>query len=336
MVGRKVITIAAASAVFLAWGALSAHSTTQDPVTARATVSSGTLRLERCQTYWAKEVIISSKIPGKIDRRLVEDGQQVNEGDVLAMLDARDAEIELAIQEILGSSDLDEKSQREKLDEYRARLDAASKLIGRRAISEEEWRLALVNVNVNQFMTLKEVEKRTVEHMKADRARVFLDDHVITSPIRGVIKKCFKREKESVSNTDLQLFHIVARDKVWVEGFAPVREMYRVKVGQDVEVKLAISELERGLSDPGRPSFSPGLTTSKSTSEAERPSEPRAELPQEKIIFPGKIMFIDPDANFSAGKFRVRAEVDNKLDPDGEPILRAGLNTTMTIQLNSK
>jgi multidrug efflux pump subunit AcrA (membrane-fusion protein) len=329
MVGRKLMTIAAAAAIFLAWGVLSAHS--QDPVATRATVGSGTIRLDRCQTYWADERIVSSKIPGKIDRRLVQDGQEVNEDDVLVLLDARDAEIELAIQEILGNSDLDEQSQREKLNEYVARLDAASKLIGPRAISEEEYRLAVVNVNVNRLLTLKEGEKRTVEHMKADRARVFLDDHVIKSPIRGIVKKCFKREKESVTNSDLQLIHIVATDKVWVEGSVPVSQLYKVKIGQPVEVKLSLSLPDRVSDEERKRPISSGT---KSTSEADR-SEGRLELPQEKITFPGKIVFIDPDASFTAEAFRVRAEVDNQLDPEtGAPILRAGLRTTMKIQLN--
>src|SRR5437773_9570388 len=133
MVARKLITATAALIVFLAWGALSAHPTTQDPVPPRA-AGAGIIPLERCQTFWADERVISRKIAGKIDRRLVNDGQLVDDGDVLAILDARDAEIELAIQEILGASDLDERQQREKLNEYRTRLDIAARLVGHRAI----------------------------------------------------------------------------------------------------------------------------------------------------------------------------------------------------------
>lgn len=332
MFARKLLTIAAVSGVVVAWGGLSAHSTIQDPPAGRTTVGSKTIRLERCQTFWADARTISSKIPGKIDRRLVEDGQAVEEGEVLAVLDSRDAELELAIQEILGNSDLDEQSQKEKLNEYLARLEAANKLYPRRAISEEEYRLALVNVNVNRFMTFKEAEKRLVEQKKSERARVFLSDHVIKSPMRGVVKKCFKREKESVTTSDLQLFEIVSLDEVWVEGWAPVSEIYRVKVGQDVQVKLAISEMDRETGIERRPSFS--TNTSKAPAESDRSTEARSDLPQERIVFPGKIIFIDPDANFSAGKFRIRALVINQSDAEtGEPILRAGLNTTMMVQL---
>src|SRR5262245_38751142 len=130
MGARKLIAAASASLVFLAWGALaSTSSSNQEP----GSTGPG-IRLERCTTSWADERVISSKIPGKIDKRLVNDGQDVKAGDVLALLDSRDAEIELEIQEILGNSELDEKGMRAKLREYVTRLDAAEKLYWPRAI----------------------------------------------------------------------------------------------------------------------------------------------------------------------------------------------------------
>jgi multidrug resistance efflux pump len=217
-----------------------------------------------------------------------------------------------------------------------ARLDAAGKLVGRRAISEEEYRLAQVNVQVNRFMALKEAEKRVVEQKKAERARVFLQDHEIRSPIRGIIKKCFKREKESVTSNDLQLFHIVASDKVWVEGMAPVNALYRVRVGQKVDVKLVIPEPERSIGEP-RKGISSGVPSAKSPVDGDRSPESRVELPQEKLTFQGTIVYIDPNADPSGGVFRVRAEVDNQFDPEtGDPVLRAGLNTNMKIYLNAQ
>jgi multidrug efflux pump subunit AcrA (membrane-fusion protein) len=325
---RKTVTAAIVSALFLTWGVLAAQPAIQEP---GAVSSPGAfIRLERCKTLWADERIISSKIPGKIDYRLVRDGDEVSEGQDLAILDSRDAQIELAIQEILGNSDLDEKTQREKLQEYITRLEIASKLVPSRVISEEEYRLAKVNVNVNKLMTLKEVEKRSIEQKKAERARIYLSDHVIKSPIHGMIKKCFKREKESVAASDLQLFHIVATDKVWVEGLAPVSELFRVKVGNNVEVKLDL----RSINDDGRLPISASLQSR--SFERERVQATRNELPQEKVKFPGKIIFIHPDADFSNGVFQVRAEVDNQPDPvSGGPILRAGLNTSMTIFLGN-
>lgn len=321
MDARKWLTAAGSSLVFLVVGAVAATPATQDP----GRTGAGIIRLDRCTTSWADTRLVSSKIPGRIDRRLVNDGQEVSEGEVLALLDSREVEIELAIQDILGNSEIDEKSSREKLREYMTRLDIAEKLYGPRAISEEEYRLAKVNVEVNRLQTEKEVEKRVVEQKKADRARVLLDDHIIRSPIHGIIKKCFKREKESVTTNDLQMFDIVATDKVWVEGLASVNDLYRVKVGQRVEVRLSFSDPDRSTPDERRSASSTGSTTK---------AEPRIEMPQEKLMFPGKIVFINPDASFSARNFQVRAEVDNQYDPEtGDPILRAGLNATMQIFL---
>ena len=303
MITRKILTATVVALLFVGWGVVAAPPAPQAANQPANPNRAGTISLENCQTFWEDERVISSKIPGRIERRYVNDGQMVDKDEDLAQLDDREAQIELKAQEILGKSELDELVQFKKWVEYSTRFDVASRLVLPHAISEEEWRLAKVNAEVNELMTRKEAEKRQVEAYKADKAREFVDDHKILSPMRGIIKKCYKREKESVTPNDLQMFHIIATDSVWVQGNAKVKDMFRVKKGQSVIVKLAISK-------DGPP------------------------LPQEQLEFEGTIVFIDPSADFAGGDFMVRAQVNNKYDPENnEPILRAGLKANMEIDL---
>jgi hypothetical protein len=132
------------------------------------------------------------------------------------------------------------------------------------------------------------------------------------------------------------MFHVIATDKVWVEGFAHVSDVYRVKDGQAVKVTLTLLEPSRTppiTTDEKKPSFSPGLQSSSLNTPpaAELPRETQIELPVANS-FDGRIVYIDLDVNFSARVFRVRAEVDNKYDLETKlPILRAGMNANMTI-----
>ncbi len=313
---RKLFTAALATLVLVGWGVVAAPPVQQpDKPAANAGQNAGLQLIypDLCFIMWADERTISAKIPGRIAKRFVKDGDRVEPGKELARLDDREAQVEFDVQKILGDSDLDELVQYEKYVEYLARKDAADRLVNPRAISIEEWRLAQVNVKVNEYMTRKEAEKHKVEKLKADRAKIFLDEHYVTSPIKGIVRTCFKRENESVAAGELQLFHIVATDRVWVEGVVSTRDMYRVKTGQAVTVRLKFD-------GPDMP---------------ELQVQSRKPLKEEMIEFYGSVIFIDPQVDRGNQFFKVKAEVENQHDPvTKDPILRAGLRAAMSIVTN--
>jgi RND family efflux transporter MFP subunit len=312
------MSISAALAL-LCFSALAAPPVKQTRGSAPA---AGTIVVEKCKLFWEDERFISSRITGRIEEMLVSEGDLVEKDDVLATLDDREARLDLALQTIVADSDLDERNQVEKLNEYRARLDAAERLFKTRAISEEDYRLAVVNVKVNEILALKEKEKRKIEQVKKEKAEELLNDHVIKSPMRGIIQKRNKRQGESLSPNDLQLFRIVATDQVWVEGLVSIKDLFQVRVGQRVDVQLTLQSEFDPLGITRSPSSAPLSTKSESGAATEK----RAKLPQEEILFPGTIVFIDPEVEYTNKAAKVRALVENRDD-----ILRAGFLAKMTI-----
>jgi multidrug efflux pump subunit AcrA (membrane-fusion protein) len=335
MVTRKILAAAIASVILLSWGLVAAPSAGQNAAPAGPTAAPppGSIPLFNCNIRWEDERTISSKIQGRIAERPVKDGQLVEEGDVLARLDDREAKLEFERQDILGKSDLNIRKEYTKHEEYSARLESAIRLGRLQAISNEEERMARVNVEFSELSLQKEAETRMIEKIKADQAELILNEHLIRSPFRGMIKRCFKREMELVTPSDHQLFQIIATDKVWVEGLVDVTYVYRVKPGQSVKMKLSLLPSERP--NP----ISSGLPPS--TSRSARPPEPPSELQSEPQIelpvensFEGTIVFVDPEVDYSARNFKIRAEVQNKYDPEsGLPVLRAGMNANMTINI---
>jgi multidrug resistance efflux pump len=255
---------------------------------------------------WADERIVSSRIPGRIARRLVNDGAEVKEGIPLAELDYREAKLDYQTQKIIGDSQLALEGQNIKTEEYKVRQDTANRLGRTRAISKEDERLAQVNLDVNRNLAKQESEKHEVEKLKADRSKVIYDDHFINSPIDGLVQKCFKRATESVAAGE-QMFRIVAVDKLWVEGLVPVQYVYRVQEGQRVTVQLVLRDAA------GQP------------------------VPQAREVFEGRVVFIDPEM-LPTGKdrFWVRGEVKNRRDAGGKYILRAGMPAEMKIYLKEQ
>ena len=300
---RKFLTTVLVALALVGWGVVAARSAPQGQPKA----GQGYIKVEGCKSVWADERIISSKIPGKIISRAVKEGDLVEEGYELAVLDDADVRIEYKMQRFIGDSDAAIRSAKAKLDEYQARRDAANILIASHSISREDYRIAILQVTINEIEVEKEEDKKQVETLKADRLEELLDDHRIKSPMKGVVQKCFKRAGESIPANDLQMFRIVATDRVWVQGTVAAHDLFRVHLGQPVEVQLVFDNAE------GR--------------------EPPAEANQK---FTGHIIFKDPDVDINSQQFWIWAEVENRPNKDGQEILHAGLKADMKILLDGQ
>lgn len=296
MLAKKLLITAIVGAATIGFGLVAADSAPQKPQ--EQPTSSGVVKVTDCTLQWKDERILSSKIPGRLERRLVKEGDRVEPEQVLAVLDDQDARIEYEIQKMLGESELAIQVQNEKLEEYRTRRTAADILGPSRAMNKEDWRLAWVNERVNELLSKQEVEKHNVESLKAKLAKVRLEDHIITSPIKGRIEKCFKREKESVAANDLQVFRVVATDVLWVSASVPEQHFYRVREGQRVNLNLKFQDVER---------------------------QP-IELPESKEIFTGRITFVASELGVGTHTFNVLVEVENRKD-----LLRAQLHGALQI-----
>jgi multidrug resistance efflux pump len=220
---------------------------------------------------------------------------------LLAKLDDREKVVEYNIQQMLAESTLAIEIAEARAEEYKAELDTAIRLFKSRAMSEEERRLAEVRWKINKLEADREKENHKVEQLKAELLKIQLGDHRIVSPMKGIVQKVYKREKEALSIADgLELFRIVDPDVVWVEGDVPIKYLYRVRRGLQVEVQPQYFDSERK----------------------------RVDLPQAKMKFRGRITFVDPEIQLVHKTFMVRAEVVNT-----GHVLRKGLSAVMTIML---
>ena len=295
MVLRKVLTTAVVAAALLGVGAVA--RTGAQPGLSQSTLPT----LTNCLVVWKDAREVASRIPGIIEEIYVQEGDVVLPGQQLARLDSRETEIEYEIQQMLGNSSLSIHASSARLAEFRSRLEAAKKLARKNAISLEELRLADVQVTINEVEQSIEIEKQKMEKLKARRLKILLDDHTIRSPMKGIIQKIYKREREALQAVEgLQMFRIVNTDQVWVEGHVSVSYLYDVKKGQSVTVTLADAD--------GNP----------------------MSIPRASGNFRGKIVYVDPDVAGASRKFMVRAEVDNR-----NLILHAGLPARMEIDLKS-
>ena len=115
----------------------------------------------------------------------------------------------------------------------------------------------------------------------------------IEAPFDGKVRKVFKHKGEAVAQ-GTPILELISTRIVRVEGYLPVEDLWSVKRGDPVEVRIDF---------------------------------PDRDLEIEKEVFHGKVYFIDPTVSNVTHRARVWAEVQN---PDEKLI--EGLYAKMTIQ----
>jgi RND family efflux transporter MFP subunit len=135
-----------------------------------------------------RQATVSAKITGKVTEVLIEEGQSVREGDVLARLEDTDARAQLA----LARAQL--AAARAQLAELRAQLAQAERdhvrqheLARRQLVSEQSLDAALAQRDVVRARLGANNEQVTVAEQSVRVAQVQLDNTIIRAPFSGVI-----------------------------------------------------------------------------------------------------------------------------------------------------
>lgn len=193
-----------------------------------------------------RQATVSSKLTGKVTEVLIEEGMAVDEGQVLARIDAATPQAQLALsQSQLASSQAG-------LAEVQAQLDEAGRQYQR---NQELSRQKLVSDSVldasrAQLDTLKarlEVARRqvTVAQRNVDLAQQQVDDTVIRAPFAGVVTVKAAQPGEMISPmsagggfTRTGIGTIVDMDSLEVEVDVNESFINRVQAGQPVSARL--------------------------------------------------------------------------------------------------
>lgn len=109
-------------------------------------------------TVDANEIVVSSKIPGRIDKLTVVEGQKVNAGDLIAVIESRDLEAALSAAQANAAAD-------------QARLRQAQETV-RQTRGETDSATAAAEAQVRAAQASVAQTEATLAHQKADTSRV--------------------------------------------------------------------------------------------------------------------------------------------------------------------
>lgn len=187
-----------------------------------------------CVTNPHRDAEVSSAVAGLLERVLVDRGDVVGEGDVVAELESivERATVQLARTRATMVGELE--AQQIGLEFDQRREDRTRHLHRTRAISEQlkedaERNAALARAGVKQAR-----EQRAVAARELARAEAILERKTVRSPLDGVVTRRYLSPGEYVE--DQAIVRIVQLDPLNVDLLAPVELAERVRIGLAADV----------------------------------------------------------------------------------------------------
>lgn len=193
-----------------------------------------------------RQATVSAKITGKVTELMIEEGQRVKEGDILARLDDTEARAQLSLAEAQLVA------ARSQLNEVRAMLvqaerdyDRQQELLRRQLIAEQAMDAARAQRDMFRARLGNLDEQIRVAKESVDVARVQLDNTVIRAPFSGVVVAKAAQPGEMISPisagggfTRTGIGTIVDMDSLEVQVDVNESFINRVTAGQPVEAVL--------------------------------------------------------------------------------------------------
>lgn len=245
-----------AGAVVLVGAAIAIWLMREEPVPVRvaiaeaqtaASASAGTSVLDASGYVTARRIAtVSSKITGKVDEVLIEEGQVVEAGEVMARLEATDAQAQLdlaqarleAARNDAGRADAQLKLARQTL--ARTRDMAAQKLVAAAALDQAQGEHdALVAQGQSARSNIRVAEQSLA------LARIGVDNTIVRAPFAGVVTVKAAQPGEMISPisagggfTRTGIGTVVDMDSLEINVDVNEATIGRVKPGQKVEAVL--------------------------------------------------------------------------------------------------
>lgn len=195
-------------------------------------------------------ITVKAEVSGEIETLNIAEGSAVAEDDILVIIEAKKIENQLQglnIQERevgVNRKKLERKIKllRNTLDYWEEQVSRFERLEKKESISGdqlEQARLKREEVEASLFdaqqsLSALSIQSASIQNQK-ERLNLLLEDHVVASPVTGVVIEKFVSQGETVF-PGTPVADILDRSSLFVETFFEEQEISRLKLGQKVEV----------------------------------------------------------------------------------------------------
>lgn len=249
----------------------------------------------KCQIHVIDRAQLAAERDGIVELLPVKVGDFVEKGALLVELRDDVAETSLDLSKARASNDVNVRYAQAVLKAAQLEYETALDLKRQNALTEQLFRQRELELERGQRSLEQSQFEFELSKLEAKQAEAQLQAYHVAAPFSGVVRQVMKVPGESVRDGE-PILELVSTERVQVDGYGSLEDMWNLKPGANVEVWLDAPELERF-----------GITRER---------------------FRGKLIHVDSLVQPVTGKVRVVAEVENR-----HSLLRDGLKATMQIQI---
>jgi macrolide-specific efflux system membrane fusion protein len=255
----------------------------------------GQITLASCSIKLLHSVVLATDRPGLIARVEPNEGDEVRKDQAIVFIKDEVLQATYNVAKLKAENDVNKRYALKSADVSKAILDRM--LDANRSVKSAVTGIEIDRAQMEFEKALLQGEQadkdQSVAKAEMEKADAELKACRIEAPFDGKVRKVLKHKGESVTQ-GTPILELVSTQVVKVEGYLPIEDLWSVKVGDPVEVRLDI---------------------------------PDRDLEIEKEVFVGKITFKDVSVSPVTAGCRITAEVQN---PDEKLI--EGLYAKMTIK----
>lgn len=253
------------------------------------------LDIPKCHIHVVDRALLAAERDGVLQEVSVQVGDVVNDGTPLVRL--RDAIAQAHHKHAVekAGSDVNVRYAEEVMLTAEAEYQQVKSLEAGNAVSDREVRQRRLEFERSKLSKEQAEFEHMLDHLQAEQAEAELKAYQVNAPFTGTVRQVMKVPGESIRDGE-PILELVNTDRVHVEGYGNLEDLWNLLPGAQVEVWLDAPELERF-----------GVTRER---------------------FRGKLIHVDSLVQPVTGKVRVVAEVANRHN-----ILRDGLRANLQIQI---
>jgi RND family efflux transporter MFP subunit len=219
---RKMIGIACS-------GITAALLSTTAYVTAQETVRD-------CVITAKSTVKLGSPEEGILTETLVDRGDHVNKGDIVAKLDTEVEQLSAELARLQAKNTVEIRSSRAQAEFRRKEVDRLETLHSQKTVPEKSYDQAVIESQLADLALEAANTEHRLNEVEYRRARAHLDRRSIRSPVDGVIVDVMLSPGEYV-HEQAPLMSIAEIDPLNVEVFIPVAQYGAIATGMEAEVR---------------------------------------------------------------------------------------------------
>ena len=186
-----------------------------------------------------RTIDLSSDESGAIASLLVEEGQRVAEGEIIASLDKRlqSLQFEIAKQMAEATSQLTAADHTYK--KRKAIFDRLMQLKSKGHASSSEIIRAQMELSIAHAKLLSAQEDQVVREIEQKRAQVQLERRDVRTPFDGIVSKIHRREGEFLSPLRPEIVTIVQTDRLLATFAVPSNQISQFEIGKQFNLEIS-------------------------------------------------------------------------------------------------